>query len=40
MIVSLVPAQQQRPKFQLQLSIFSSATGALVIGFFFRLRRA
>jgi hypothetical protein len=40
MIVSLVPAQQQRPKFQSQLSILSSACGALVIGFFFRLRRA
>ena len=39
-IVSLVPAQQQWPKFQSQLSIFSSACGALVIGFFFRLRRA
>ena len=38
-IVSLVPAQQQWPNFQSQLSIFSSACGALVIGFFFRLRR-
>ena len=40
MIVSLVPAQQQWPNFQSQLSIFSSACGALVFGFFFRLRRA
>jgi hypothetical protein len=39
-IVCLVPAHQQWPNFQSQLSIFSSACGALVIGFFFRLRRA
>ena len=34
-IASLVPAQQQWPISQSQLSFFSSACGALVFGFFF-----